>query len=281
MKLFKLFFTKISINIFGFRLPIKYVLFNYLYKIFVIKNNVPQELKSFDEDGYCKLDVNLKTEIEFLMKDIKLSKKDKKGRQEFELDENKKRQIYNILKRKLNKNLINFEKYFNLPINLASLKLFRIENELNDNYDLKDEFYSRNFHNDSYVMNYFKIFINLQDINNHDGPTNFISKKNNKKFINLARYYNRDNYNEKKANHLIKKNIGKIGDCFAMSTTLCFHRASVPTGKRDMMILTLVALPKINNNEVNFNNAYIRMAKPYNFFQISKLGMNCFKKKLS
>ena len=197
MKLFKLFFTKISINIFGFRLPIKYVLFNYLYKIFVIKNNVPQELKSFDEDGYCKLDVNLKTEIEFLMKDIKLSKKDKKGRQEFELDENKKRQIYNILKRKLNKNLINFEKYFNLPINLASLKLFRIENELNDNYDLKDEFYSRNFHNDSYVMNYFKIFINLQDINNHDGPTNFISKKNNKKFINLARYYNRDNYNEK------------------------------------------------------------------------------------
>jgi hypothetical protein len=161
MKLFKLFFTKISINIFGFRLPIKYVLFNYLYKIFVMKNNVPQELKSFDEDGYCKLDVNLKTEIDSLMKDIKLSKKDKKGRQEFELDENKKREIYNILKKKLNKNLINFEKYFNLPINLASLKLFRIENQLNDNYDLKNEFYSRNYHNDAYVMNYFKIFINL------------------------------------------------------------------------------------------------------------------------
>ena len=215
------------------------------------------------------------------MSNIKILKQDKKGRQEFQIDDYKKSKIYNVLKKRLNNDLINFEKYFNLPINFANLKLFRIENDDDKIVSLDNERYSRNFHNDAYLMTYFKIFINLQNINYQDGPTNYISKKDNKEFINLSNYTDRDNYNEDNINHLVKRNIGKIGDCFAMATTLCFHRASVPQ-KRDMMILTLVASPKIENNTNDFfNNEYIQKAKPYNIFKTFGHGLDCYIKKLN
>ena len=43
-------------------------------------------------------------------------------------------------------------------------------------------------------MNYFKMFINLQDIDETQGPMNLYSK-NSKKFISLNNYKNRTKYN--------------------------------------------------------------------------------------
>ena len=39
------------------------------------------------------------------------------------------------------------------------------------------------FHCDGYLYNYFKLFINLQDVNDNNGPLNYFSIKDNNYFL--------------------------------------------------------------------------------------------------
>ena len=77
----------------------------------------------------------------------------------------------------------NFKDYYQSDIAVANVHLKR-------NFGLKEasyydkqkrtkqfEFYNNYFHCDYYTMNYFKLFINLQDISPEDGPLTFYSKK--------------------------------------------------------------------------------------------------------
>ena len=68
-------------------------------------------------------------------------------------------------------------------------------------HDIKDiekikgeEFYSENFHQDGYIMIYNKIFINMMDIRNEDGPLEVIPLENRKSFFNDFNYKDRHNY---------------------------------------------------------------------------------------
>ena len=68
------------------------------------------------------------------------------------------------------------EKYFNLKMYLINAVVQR-NLPLDKKIEHKTNVYSNNYHVDYYIMNYFKMFINLQDIDETQGPMNFYSKK--------------------------------------------------------------------------------------------------------
>ena len=93
-------------------------------------------------------------------------------------------------------------------------------------------------------MTYNKIFINLMDINENDGPLEIIPRENRNLFIKSFNYKHRRNYNLHGDKSLIKKNIGKLGDCCLFSSPQIFHRAGVPEDYRDNMQIILVTVPR-------------------------------------
>ena len=54
--------------------------------------------------------------------------------------------------------------------------MWRIYNFQNKN-NLDEEHFAEHFHQDSYLMNYCKIHINLMDVYEDDGPTEIIPRK--------------------------------------------------------------------------------------------------------
>ena len=78
------------------------------------------------------------------------------------------------------------------------------------------------FHCDYYTMNYFKLFINLQDISLDHGPLTFYSIEDTKKFVSKSDYRDRNFYNDLSLNNEIK-NCGKLGDSLILNTPQCIH----------------------------------------------------------
>ena len=90
---------------------------------------------------------------------------------------------------------------------------------------------------------------------------------------------------------LIKKNIGKIGDCCLFSSSQIFHRAGVPKNYRDNMQITLVTIPKRfseklcniddeNLFEKNYEH-FQKFTKPYSIIKTIKLFFTLFKYKFN
>ena len=107
------------------------------------------------------------------------------------------------------------EKYFGNPIFLSDCQIKRNYSmpELFDTNNKKDnEPYNNFFHCDGYIYNYFKIFINLHDVDKDTGPLNFFSQKDNNYFIKKTNYKNRLDYDKVNLSGRLKKNVGKIGD---------------------------------------------------------------------
>ena len=82
------------------------------------------------------------------------------------------------------------EKYFNLKMHLINVVAKR-NYPLDKNKEHNTNIYSNNYHADYYLMNYFKMFINLQDVDETQGPMNLYSKKIQKRFIAFNNYKDR------------------------------------------------------------------------------------------
>ena len=111
-------------------------------------------------------------------------------------------------------------------------------------------------------MNFFKIFINLHDVDDTQGPMNLYSKKDTSKFIKFNNYKNRFSYdlnNEKEIG--LVRNTGLTGDILICSTPQCLHRASSPNnGKfRDMLFLSFA----VTNEKQISSNALYKFEKDY------------------
>ena len=115
------------------------------------------------------------------------------------------------IKRLINDNfseIINeFRKYFKRDISVIKVHIKR--NYSLENFDLvnkskKVEFFNNYFHCDHYTGNYFKLFINLQDVSEDHGPLEVFSIQNTKKFISESNYKNRHNYNNLNSKYLYK-----------------------------------------------------------------------------
>ncbi len=241
-----------------------YSLFNYLYNKYVVNlKEADDEIKVFHKNGYLKPNLNFKDEVAKLIETLDENRSIKnKGYIQFLLDENSINIIRNILKSSKFQILKNkFEKYFNLKMYLINAVVQR-NLPLDKEIEHKTNVYSNNYHVDYYIMNYFKMFINLQDVDETQGPMNLYSKKNSKKFISLNNYKNRTKYNLNNEKELgVIKNTGSMGDLFVCSTPQCLHRASSPEKgkKRDMLFLSFAVTSESDNSSqdlLSFENNF-------------------------
>lgn len=276
-------------------------IFNYFYNKFIINtDDICDELKSFHDNGYLKTNLNFKTEVENLYKNLDDQIIDKK-RSSYRYKLNNKTQeiikneiVYSKKFQDLKKKL---EKYFNLKIYLINIDITR-NFPIDKNLEHKVNIYSNNYHVDYYIMNYFKIFINLHDVDETQGPMNLFSKKNSSKFIKMNNYKNRADYKFKSEPKIEEiKNIGSAGDVFICSTPQCLHRATSPQkGKmRDMLYLSFAATNEIepNSDLFHYEKKYLKelwsngsqlrksLCKPNSARKLIKIFFNFYKNKIN
>ena len=141
------------------------------------------------------------------------------------------------------------------------------------------------------MMTYNKIFINLMDITEDDGPLEIIPIENRNLFIKSFKYKDINNYNLFGNKNLINKNTGKTGDCFLFSSPQVFHRAGVPKHYRDNMEIILITIPKKYANGLdkiddvklfqdNFDY-FQKFTKPYSIVKVIKLFVTFLRYKYS
>ena len=113
------------------------------------------------------------------------------------------------------------------------------------------------FHCDYYTMNYFKLFINLQEITDEDGPLTFYSIKDTKKFVKESNFLNRTEYKNISLNNEIE-NCGTLGDCLILNTPQCIHRAGIPKygNHRDILCVTFVAVYEKTDDIFCYEKSY-------------------------
>ena len=176
---------------FLFKTPntITYSLFNYLYNKFIINlEEADDDIKFFHEKGYLKPNINFKEEV-LQLKDTlnENNKTESKSNFKYHLNNNSIDKIKNIINSSKFLNLINkIEKYFNLKIYLIDVRINR-NFPINSEIEHSENVYSNNYHVDYYIMNFFKMFINLHDVDQTQGPMNFYSKKDANTFMEFSR----------------------------------------------------------------------------------------------
>ena len=275
---------KFSVKFFNQRLPFIYIIFNFFYRTFIVslKSKDP-EILNFHKSGFTKIDISLKNEINEFKGKLFLKNPEEKNKKKiyFDLDSNDKKKFLTKIKKKLTPFLKKLENYYNCDCKISDVVMWRNSNFQNK-YDFKEnEHFANHFHQDSYLMTYSKIHINLMDVNEDDGPLEIIPREKRSAFVKSFNYKDRHNYNFFGDHNLIKKNIGKIGDCIFWSSSQIYHRAGIPKNYRDMCQIILISLPKkyseeldkindvklFDNNQENFQN----FTKPYSIVKVIKL----------
>ena len=270
-----------------------YNLFHYFYEknITNINSNLYQSflIKGFYKGPSINLDI-----INLIKKEMSLQspKTDAQRFILFKWTDNLISYLNRILKNDLDQTIIDLQKYYNSKIILTHARIQR-------NFGFKkiqsEEEFSENYHNDRWLSTYFKIFINLEDINISKGPTFLIPRDQKKNFLNETKYKNRLNYkNIDFENAYI--NVGKIGETLIFSPSICIHKAGIPeiNQKRDVLMLQFSVTPfeeneKFNLDKFNFeitkdllgesDKLSYHYAKPYGFIKTFKLYRK-FKKNL-
>ena len=285
---------KFSVKFFNQRLPFIYILFNFLCRKFIVNPNInDKEILQFHKSGFTKIDISLKKEIEeykdkFFINDQ--NQKENLKKIPLELDKNYKKDLAIKIKKKLSPLLKKLEKYFNCEVFLSDIEIWRNYNH-NETLNLNVTHFGDHFHQDSYTMTYSKIFVNLMDISENDGPLEVIPRENRNSFVKSFNYKDMNNYNLSGDKTLIKKNVGKIGDCCLFSSSQIFHRAGVPKNYRDNMQIILVTVPKkfsdklcnINDEKLFEKNFEIfqKYTKPYSILKTIGLFFTLFKYKFN
>jgi hypothetical protein len=279
-----------SVKFFNQRLPFIYIFFNFLYRLLIVNTKVnDNEIEQFHKSGFTKIDISFEDEIieykdKFFLKNQDLSNKKKSSF--FELNDDDKKNLSLKIKKKLSPFINKLENYFNCDVFISSIRSTRNYNH-KDALNLSEEHYSNHFHQDSYLMTYSKIFINLMDINEKDGPLEIIPRENRSSFIKSFNYKDRRNYNLYGDKSLIVKNVGKLGDCCLFSSPQIFHRAGVPIDYRDNMQIILITIPKkyskgldkIDNIRLFEDNEHLffKYTKPYSIAKVIRLFFLFFK----
>tara|TARA_B100001250_G_scaffold384648_1_gene379661 strand:+ start:1030 stop:1821 length:792 start_codon:yes stop_codon:yes gene_type:complete len=216
------------------------------------KKNNDKFITMFNNDGFVKLNINLANELDYIKNDFKIAD-NKQKRTTLELAEEKKPYLKEILNKKLSPLFDELRKHFNSNIIISNVEAFRTVNVKNLVDGKSTEIYSNHYHNDGYLLTYVKLFINLMDVNENDGPLHIISKKKKKEFFKITKYKNRNNYSSliNNINKVEYKNIGKFGDCFLFSSPQCMHKAGIPENYRDMMQVSLMVTTKSSEEHKN------------------------------
>ena len=145
--------------------------------------------------------------------------------------------------------IINLQKYHCSPVILTHA---RIQRNFGYKKNLLEEQFSDNFHNDRWLSTYIKIFINLEDIEEDNGPTYIIPKNKTKEFVKTTNYKSRNNYKDAYYKNTYIT-IGLRGESFIFNPSQCIHKAGIPAidKKRDIMMIQLCVIPNYNKQDLN------------------------------
>ena len=277
----------IGVKLFKKRKPFKFIIFDILFSFLILnKKQLPKFAAEYDSKGFVKIYPNIENEIKKLKTRLVLENPNlDKPYFNFKINDDIKNTIQQILKILDKDYLLQLKKYYKAEILPTYVMLRR--NNYYKQLSLRDEAYSNNFHNDSYLRTHFKIFVNLQDISKEHGPMKIVPKNKSKDFIVETNYISRMSYNEQndKFSYL---NTGKFGECLLFDPTSCLHRAGVPEEnyKRDFMTIYFVCVPNkdelINNlKQTNIfeyeNNNLLSFAKPRKLFDVFNLLLNFYR----
>ena len=240
---------------------LNYNIFNFFFRK-KIKKKIDNDLvKNYHNLGYIKLNINDFELANYLSN--RINEKDAKKKIYlsnehsiyFEADEEMKEKIRNQISNNFGEIIEKLKKYYLNDIAVVNVEIKR-NHGLKDSgyYELKNrlkenEFYNMYYHCDYYTMNYFKLFINLQDITTEHGPLTFYNIEETRNFVSQSDFKDRNNYQNIELKSEIK-NCGQIGDSLIINTSLCIHKAGIPKYKnhRDVLCVTFVATPeKIND----------------------------------
>ena len=108
---------KITITIFNKRKPLNLILFDILFNFFVAKSKNRQDfIKNFKNDGFVKLDVDIKDEIKQINQNLKLKNIEENPPYEFSPNNEIREAVDKIINVKLKNKLEEIEKYYNSKI---------------------------------------------------------------------------------------------------------------------------------------------------------------------
>lgn len=242
-------------NLFSFNL------FNSLYlkKISVTKNDNNEFIKTYKDEGFAK---SLKVDINKInLLNAELSKQnsnnDGSNRFFYKLEKSFQGIIKNILNEDLNNPITNLKNFYNSNIYVTNAVIFKYYGyntnggEIN-NYQL--------YHNDQYLFTYFRLFINLEDVDSSKGPLHILSVKNSKIFSKKHNYRSRFDYKKfGTEDDDAFKNVGKKGETLFFNTSRCLHRGGIPEEGKSRTILCILfnAIPRkdsLDNGIFAFEN---------------------------
>lgn len=230
-------------NLFSFNL------FNTLYLKKISKNKLDDKfIKNYSTDGFAKSKTISENKIDLI--NLELSKQnsnnDGSNRFFYNLNDSLKQKIKNILHDELSQHINKLKNFYNSNIYVTNAVIFKYygynfsKNEIN-NYQL--------YHNDQYLFTYFRLFINLENVDSSKGPLHIFSVKNSKLFSKKHKYKSRYNYKKfGTEDETAFKNVGKKGETLFFNTSRCLHRGGIPDeGKtRTMLCVIFNAIPTTN-----------------------------------
>ncbi len=270
-------------------------IFNLSHKILISKKTTNTHVQKFLSHGFFKPEINSNDFCEKINAELNLQKtEDENGYFHFEITD----KIKDLIKEHINnnfKNLLNeFEHYFNANISVAKVIIKR-----NFNIDkFENEVYSNNYHVDHNTYNHFKLFINLMDTDERNGPLHIYSKESTKNFVKINNYRNRNNYKKNDLNDQLYINSGKKGDSLIADTSMCLHKAGrVEKGQyRDILFITFITIPKkvVTKDFFYFDEIFpgiiwmpvggsklIKIAKPSSFRKMVSTFFDYYKNKIN
>ena len=229
-------------------------LYNYASKKFIFSESNADEVKEFVKNRYQKIGNTDKIFLSEIKNEcLKQFPNNNNGaRFEFTINEKILKNIKNIINKNCLDYLNKLEKYYK-----ASIKLSWVEIARNYSFDTNDEKYSNFFHTDGYTNDFFKIFINLQDVTKEHGPLEIVEKKYSKKFLKCINIDNNRRGikvdNDDNLKNYLYKNQGNEGEILICDTTDLIHRAGVPNKNkyRDLIFLEFVIIPQEKEDSRN------------------------------
>ena len=247
---------------------LNYNLFNFFFKKNIVDVN-EKSLGLYHDLGYMKPNVNSKEIAKFLSEKIqspnikKIQKLSNQYSSVFEIDDEMRSKIKNHLLYNFKEVINALKRYYKNDIAVINVQIKRNFGIEDTSYyskkqrEKKFEHYNMYFHCDYYTMNYFKLFINLQDISLNDGPLTFYTIKDTKKFVSKSNYRDRNYYDDLTFDNEIK-NCGKIGESLILNTPQCIHKASIPKigNYRDVLFINFVAVPEKIDNIFHYEKEY-------------------------
>lgn len=273
-----------------------YNIFNKLHLNFIARKRIEDKnIKEYLEKGFFKTRIKSVELCKFISSELQKQKiQPENFRFVFRITDEMKNEIKKHINNEFKIVLKSLERFYNSKIVVSQIFITR---NFHINSSEKKEFYSNNYHVDASVYNHFKVFLNLMDVDVDQGPLNFYSKKDTKKFVKTNNYKNRSNYINRELNDCLINNTGYIGDSILVNTTQCLHKAGVikKGNHRDMLFISFIAIPERVENKDDFfyfdkkfpgeiwgeHGELNKIAKPKSFINTLKLFFMYYKNKLN